>query len=104
MLRHPHAACGHDQRRAGRDIERPRAVAACPAGVEHAVVALRQLHGMRTHGAREADDFGWPLALHREANQESGDLSGRRAPVHHLAHRGGRFIGGEILAARQFVD
>ena len=63
----------------------PGAIAAGAAGVEHVVVPPRDLHRVRAHRAREADDLRRPLAFHREADQQAGDLRRRGAPFHDLA-------------------
>ena len=104
MFRDPDAAGGEHKRGAGRNIERPGAVAAGPAGIEDAIVAPRDLDGVRAHRAREADDLDRPLALHRQPDEETGDVRGRGAAFHHLGHGCGRFVGRQVLESRQLLD
>ena len=104
MLRDSDTGRGDDQRRARRNVEGIRPVTSGPARIEHIVVPLRHLDGMRAHGTRQADDLDRPLAFHREAYQESGNVRRRGPPVHHLAHRGGGLVGRQVLMPRQFFD
>ena len=104
VLGDANAARRDDERRARRDVERARAIAAGAARVEHALVTLRHLHGVRAHRAREADDFRRPLAFHGEPDQQPGDVRRRRAALHHFGHGRRGLIAREVFVPRQLVD
>ena len=87
VLRDRDAARGEHQRRDRRDVERVRAIAAGAAGVEHRRVVARQPRRPRAHRPREADDLGRPLPLHRQRDEQPGDLRRLRPAVHDLVHR-----------------
>jgi hypothetical protein len=56
---------------------------------------------MRAHRPRETDDFRRALALHREADQQTGNLRGAARPSM-TGHRGGRFVHRQIFVAPSF--
>ena len=58
----------------------------------------------RAHGAGQADDFGRPLAFHRQRDQEPGDLRRLGAAFHDLVHGRRGLLDGEVLAALQLLD
>src|SRR5436309_8889408 len=59
---------------------------------------------MGPHRPGEADDFGGPFALHREADEQRADVRGRGAPGHDFGHGGTGFIGREIFVPRQLLN
>ena len=62
------------------------------------------MHGVRAHRAREADDLRGPLAFHREADEEPGDVRGGGAAFHHLGHRRGGLVARQVFVPCQLVD
>ena len=64
----------------------------------------RQLRRPRAHRPRQADDLGGPLALHRQADEQAGDLRRLRPAVHDLVHRRRRLLHGEVLPPLQLLD
>ena len=75
VLGDAHAARRDDQRRDRRDVERARIDRRrCRRCRTRGANGLRQRHRARAHRPREADDLGRPLALHRQADQQAGDL------------------------------
>jgi len=74
----PHAAIT----RAAQDemLNVPERSPPVPPRVEQIVVAFRNVDGLRAHRAGQADDFLRPLALHRKANQQGGDVRRRGTP------------------------
>ena len=98
------AAGGDHERRHGRDVERVRAIAAGAAGIEDVGVLPRQPGRPRAHGPREADDLGRTLALHRQRDQEPGNLRRLRAAFHDLVHGRRRLLDGEVLTPLQLLD
>ena len=104
VLGHLHAARGEHERRERRDVEGVRPVAAGAAGVEARRAGTRQRHRVRPHRAREADDLPRTLPLHRQRDQEAGDLGRGGGALHHLPHRRGGLLRGQILAPQQRVE
>ena len=104
MLRDANAARGDNQRRARRDIERPRPVTAGSARVEHLLVLASERHRMRAHAAGEADDLRRALPFHRQGDEKSGDLRIGRATFHDLGHCGSGLLACEVVAPQEFLD
>ena len=104
VLRHAQSGSRGHECRGGRDIERAGAIAAGAARVEDIVERPRQLHRIGAHRPRQADDLGRTLALHREADQQRGDLRRRRLAAHDRAHRLGGLIDRQVLAPHQFFQ
>ena len=50
------------------------------------------------------DDLGRTFALHREADEQRGDLRRRRIAAHDRAHRLGGLIDRQVLAPHQFFQ
>ncbi|PYQ93190.1 MAG: hypothetical protein DMF96_30790 [Acidobacteria bacterium] len=53
---------------------------------------------MRAHRAREADDLDGPLAFHRQADEETGDVRGRETSLTTGPAEAGRYIPGDPQA------
>ena len=104
VLRDAHAAGGDDQRGARGDIERADRSPPVPQVSNTSSYRLRDRHGVRAHRPREADDFRRPLAFHREADEQAGDVRRRRAALHDFGHRGAGLVGGQILVPRELLD
>ena len=81
-----HAGGRRDERRGGRDVERPAAVAAGPDDVDGALGRLDPDDPL-AHRGREAGQLVDRLAAHPEAHQQRRQLGRRRLAVHHRAHR-----------------
>ena len=89
MLGDTGAGGGRDERRRGRDVERPAAVAAGTCRVDE-VVALRvDGDDVSAHRLGRAGDLVGGLALQTERDEEAADLGRSRLAghdrVHHLA-------------------
>ncbi len=75
-----HAAASHDDRRAGRDVERSRPVAARPARVEHHRVVSRTFGALRPSSRRARASSAPARRSRRDARPSSTDQSaGRRS-------------------------
>ena len=90
VLRHPGTGRRGEQRGRGRDVERPRPVAACARRVDE-VCALR-VHGenVASHRLGTAGDLVRRLALDPHGDEEGADLRGRGVAAHDLVHDGAR--------------
>ena len=65
---------------------------------------MRQRHGVRAHRLCQADDFFRALALHRQPDQQPGQLRRRGLARHHEIHRAGGLLGRQVLVPGQFVQ
>ena len=64
----------------------------------------RQRRGLGAHHTRQPDDFGRPLALHRQRDEQAGDLRRHGAAVHDLGHRRRGLLDRQVLAPLQLLN
>ncbi len=79
VLGDAHAARRNHDRGSGRDVETPRSIATRAARVEHE--SGRSWNGNRigSHRPRKPDQLAWPLAFHRQTDEQTGNLRRRGA-------------------------
>ena len=82
----------------------PGTIAAGAARVEHVARRRRQRHRLRPHRPRKPDELRGPLAFHRQADQQPGNLRRRRLAAHDHGHRRGGLVGREVFAASELLD
>ena len=101
VLGHPGSGRRRNERRGGRDVDRPCAVAAGARGVDE-VAALRPYRQrVLAHRLRAAGDLVRGLALGTQRDQKACDLGGRRLAAHDRSHHTLRLFAGEIVSVEQ---
>ncbi len=108
MLGDSDAGAGSKQCRRRRDVERGDGAAAGSAGIDERIRVRVVQHDHRIpHRPGDRGDFVRCLSLDAEANQQGGDLHGRRVASHDEGERGrqlgrgGRFPGDQSLDDRR---
>ena len=103
MLCDRNAGAGHDEGRAGRNIEGARGVAAGTDHV-HGVIRRIDLEHLGAHGRHRAGDLVDRLATHPERHEQAAHLRWRRFAGHHAVERSSSFVAREARAARDLGD
>ena len=97
------AGAGHDERRHGGDVDRPRAVAARADDVDRTAGHLDDV-GVLVHRPDDAGDLLDGLALGPQGHHEPGDLGVGRLTAHDPVHRPGGGVGALVAAVEQGVQ
>ena len=103
MLGHWNAGARGDQRRRRRDIEGAGPIPASATGIDRSVWHLER-GGMRSHRLHEARHLVDGLAFGSQGDQETGELSRRDLPCHHLVHYVACLVARQRLALEQLFD
>src|SRR5437899_841117 len=85
MLGDRNSGRGRDQRRAGRDIERPGAIAARACSVQNITIVELERTRPLSHRPHSASKFAGGLALQSKRNQKSRDQRVRHDVIEDLA-------------------
>ena len=102
VLGHAPAGGGDHKGADGADVEGPRAVAAGADDVDHVRAGVDPRGGL-AHDVRQTGDLLGGFAFHAQRNGEPGDLRRRGVAVDQRAHRGLRFLAGEIVTGDELA-
>ena len=93
-----------DERRRGRDVERPAAVAAGAAGVDDVGNLVRHGAHPRPHRLDGAGDLVGAFALHRQRDEQRRDLALGELTVHDPAEERRHLVSPEVFTVEQALQ
>ena len=102
VLGHANSRSGHHERGRSRDVERARAVAPGPAGIQHHFMLRAHPRGLLPHHLRGSRNLLHRLPLGAQAHQKRRDLRIRGLSPHNLPHHPDRFLPRQVHPCQYF--